>query len=146
MSAVNNMAGEYPQSTPGNSSSFHHFADVSVSAINQSVSFIVITTSLPRSGPSPATSSRPSRTSLPSTTAVCDHLSSKAFTGFLPILSSSMRKTRILNHSNRQRKVGHAAIITISHYKRVQEHAYTSKGSRSTQSANCERDRRIVTG
>jgi len=38
--AVNDrpMAGEHPQSIPGNSSSFRHFADVSVSAMNQSVS------------------------------------------------------------------------------------------------------------
>jgi len=93
------------------------------------------TTSLPRNGPSPATSSRPSRTTLLSTTASLITYSSKAFTDLLPILRSSMRKTRILNHSNRKRKVGYAAIITTSPCKRVQEHAFMSKGSRSTKSA-----------
>ena len=36
--AVTDIADEKLQYAPGNSSSFHHFADVSVSVINQSVS------------------------------------------------------------------------------------------------------------
>jgi len=71
--------------------------------------------------------------------------SSLAFTDLLPTPMSSMKKARILNHSNRKRKVGHTAIITSSPYKGVQEQASTILRARAVGPQNLQSERNCRT-